>query len=85
MDITSEFFSFNVQEWFLHSSVLEQIESDLSKINWIRVVILLHSNIVFFVSHSCQTFFGFLRSDLTLDCELRDHVIMRFTLVLFWV
>jgi len=42
MIITSEFFSFNVWEWFLHSSVLEQTESDLSKINWLRGVILLN-------------------------------------------
>ena len=42
MNITSEFFSFNVWEWFLHSLVLERIESDLSKINWFRGVILLH-------------------------------------------
>jgi len=41
MIITSEFFSFNVWEWFLHSSVLERIESDLSKINWLCGVILL--------------------------------------------
>jgi len=42
MIITSEFFSFNVWEWFLHSSVLQRIESDLSKINWLRGVILLN-------------------------------------------
>jgi hypothetical protein len=42
MIITSEFFSFNVWEWFLHSSVLERTESDLSKINWFRGVILLN-------------------------------------------
>jgi hypothetical protein len=42
MIITSEFFSFNVWEWFLHSSVLERPESDLSKINWLRGVILLN-------------------------------------------
>ena len=41
MIITSEFFSFNVWEWFLHSSVLERTESDLLKINWLRGVILL--------------------------------------------
>jgi Na+/proline symporter len=35
------FFSFNVWEWFLHFSVLERTESDLSKINWFRGVILL--------------------------------------------
>jgi len=42
MIITSEFFSFNVWEWFLRSSVLEWTESDLSKINWLRGVILLN-------------------------------------------
>jgi len=42
MIITSEFFSFNVWEWFLHSSVLERTEFDLSKINWLRGVILLN-------------------------------------------
>ena len=42
MIITSEFFSFNVWEWFLHSSILERTESDLSKINWLRGVILLN-------------------------------------------
>jgi len=43
MIITSEFFSFNVWEWFLHSSILERTESDLSKINWLCGVILLNS------------------------------------------
>jgi hypothetical protein len=42
MIITSEFFSFNVWEWFLHSSVLERTKSDLLKINWFRGVILLN-------------------------------------------
>jgi hypothetical protein len=41
MIITSEFFCFNVWEWFLHSSVLERTEFDLSKINWLCGVILL--------------------------------------------
>jgi hypothetical protein len=41
MNITSEFFSFNLWEWFLHSSVLERTESDLSKINWLCGIILL--------------------------------------------
>ena len=41
MILTSEFFSFNLWEWFLHSSVLEQTEFDLTKINWLRGVILL--------------------------------------------
>jgi hypothetical protein len=63
----------------LHSSVLERTESDLSKINWLYGVILLHFNSVgalgqvFIVSHSYQTYFGFPRSDLNLDCGLRDH------------
>jgi hypothetical protein len=30
------------------------------------------------MSHSCQTYFGFPRSDLNLDCGLRDHVITMF-------
>jgi len=34
--------SFNVWEWFLHSSVLERTESDLLKINWLRGAILLN-------------------------------------------
>jgi hypothetical protein len=42
MIFTSGFFSFNVWEWFLHSSVLERTESDLSKIKWLRGVILLN-------------------------------------------
>ena len=46
MNITSEFFSFNMWEWLLHSSVLERIESDLSKFNWLRGVILLNPIIV---------------------------------------
>jgi hypothetical protein len=41
MIISSKFFSFNMWEWFLRSSVLEWIESDLLKINWLRGVILL--------------------------------------------
>jgi len=32
----------HVWEWFWHSSVLERTESDLSKINWLRGVILLN-------------------------------------------
>jgi hypothetical protein len=85
MNITSNFFSFNMWEWFLHYSVLERIESDLSKINWLYGIILFHSNNVgvlgqvFIVSHSYQTLYGFLRSDLNLDCGLRYHVITRFT------
>jgi hypothetical protein len=42
MIITSKFFSFNMWEWFLHSLVLERTESNLSKINWLRGVILLN-------------------------------------------
>jgi hypothetical protein len=42
MIITSKFFSFNMWEWFLQSSVLEWTESDLSKINWLCGVILLN-------------------------------------------
>jgi hypothetical protein len=76
MNITSEFFNFNMWELFLHSSVLEQIEHDLSKINWLCGVILLHSNSigalrqVFIVSHSYQTYFSFPGSDLNLDYGL---------------
>jgi hypothetical protein len=33
------------------------------------------------VSHSYQTYFGFLGSDLNLDCGLRDHVITSFASV----
>jgi hypothetical protein len=67
-------------EWFLHSSVLEQTEFDLSKINWLYGIILLHSNSVgaleqvSIVLHSYQTFFDFPGSELNLDCGLRDHV-----------
>jgi hypothetical protein len=68
----------------LHYLVLERIEFDLSKINWLRGVILLHSNSVgalkqvSIVSHSYQTYFGCPRSDLNLHCGLRGHVITRF-------
>jgi hypothetical protein len=85
MNISSEFFSFDVWEWFLHSSVLEGTEFDLLKINWLCDVILIHSNSVgalgkvSIVIHSYQTYFGFLGSDLNLDYGLRDHVITRFT------
>jgi hypothetical protein len=78
MNITSEFFSFNMWEWFLHSSVLERTESDLSKINWLHDIILFYSNSggalgqVSIVSHSYQTYFGFSGSDLNLDYGLRD-------------
>jgi len=40
--ITFEFLNFNVWEWFLQSSVLERTESNLSKINWLRGVILFN-------------------------------------------
>jgi len=33
------------------------------------------------VSHSYQTYFGFPRSDLNLDCGLPNHVIKRFASV----
>ena len=81
MIITSEFFNFNVWEWFLHFLVLERTESDLSKINWRHST---QSNsvgalgLVSIVSHSYQTYFGFPGLDLNLDYGLRDHVITRF-------
>ena len=52
------------------SYILERAESDLSKLNWLCDVILLHSNSVgtlgqvFIVSHSYQTYFSFLELDL---------------------
>jgi hypothetical protein len=54
----------------LYFLVLERTESNLSKINWLRGIIRLHFNSVcvlehvLIVSHSYQTSFGFLRSDL---------------------
>jgi hypothetical protein len=87
MNITSEFFSFNMWKWFLHSSVLERIESNFLKINWLREVILLHSNSVgvlgevSIVSHSYQTYFDFPESYLNLAYGLHDRVIMRFASV----
>ena len=60
MIITSEFFSFNVWEWFLHSSVLERTESDLSKINWLRGVIILNPIVLLGAGFHCVT----LLSDL---------------------
>ena len=84
MTITSEFFSFNVWERFLHSSVFEWTESDLSKINWLRGVILLNPIVLvpwgrFPLCYTpYQTYFGFPGSNLNLDCGLRDHVITRF-------
>jgi hypothetical protein len=84
MNITSEFFSFNLWEWFLHFSVLEWTKSNLSKIKWFHDVILLHSNSVgalgqiSIVLDSYKTYFSFLGSDLNLDYGLRDHMITRF-------
>jgi hypothetical protein len=57
MNITSDIFSFNVGEWFLHSSVLKQTESDLSKIHSNSIGALGQVSIV---SHSYQTYFSFL-------------------------
>ena len=73
-------------EWFLHSSVLKWTEFDLSKINWLRGVILLIPIVLVFwnrfsLCHSYQTYFGFPRSDLNLNCRLRDHMIMKFASV----
>jgi hypothetical protein len=64
----------------LHSLVLERIESDLSKINWLRgVILLIPIELVpwgrFPLCHSYQTYFSFPGLDLNLDCGLRDHVI----------
>jgi len=87
MIITSEFFSFNVWEWFLHSSVLERTESDLLKINWLRGVILLNPVVLvpwgrFPLCHTpIRPISAFPGSDLNLDCGLRDHVITRFASV----
>jgi hypothetical protein len=53
--------------------------TDLSKINWFRGIIRLHSNSVgalrqvFIVSHSYPTYFSVLGSDLNLDCGMHDH------------
>jgi hypothetical protein len=83
MNKTSELLSFNVWESFLHSLVLDRIESDLWKIK-LRGVIVLHSNSVdalghvFILSHSYQTSFGFPELDLNFDCGLYDHMITRF-------
>jgi hypothetical protein len=50
-------------------------------------VIILHSNSVgalgqvSIVSHSYQVYFGFLESDLNLNCGLHDYVITRFASV----
>ena len=72
-------FSVLMCEWFLHSSILEWIESNISKINWLRDVILFHSNSVgtlgqvFIVSHFYQIYFVFSGSDLNLDCYQHHH------------
>ena len=72
-------------EWFLRSSVLERIEFDLSKINWFRGIIWLHSNNVgalrhvSIMSHFYHTSFGFLGSYLYLDYGSHDHMITKFT------
>jgi hypothetical protein len=55
-------------------------ESDLSKINRLRGIILLIPIVLvpwdrFPLCHSYQTYFGFPGSDLNLDCGLRDHKI----------
>ena len=68
----------------MHSLVLEQTESDLSKIKWLCGVILVIPIVlvpweqVSIVSHSYQTYFGFPGSDFILRCGLRDHVITSF-------
>jgi hypothetical protein len=80
MNISFEFFSFNVWEWFLRSSVLERIESDLSKINLLCGVILLHSKSisalgqVSIVSHSYQTYFQDQISLLNMGCVITRFV-----------
>jgi hypothetical protein len=67
----------------LHSSVLERTESDLSKINWLCGVTLLHPNSVgalgqvSIVSHSYHIYFDFPELDLNLDCGLHDYVITK--------
>jgi hypothetical protein len=71
-------------ERFLHFFIIEWSKSDLSKINWLRGVIWLHSNSVgaleqvFIVSRSYQTSFDFSGSDFNFDCGLCDHVITRY-------
>jgi hypothetical protein len=78
MNNTSEFFSFNAWERFLHTSVLQWTKFDLSKINWFSSIILFYSNSigalrqVFIMSHSYQIYFSFLGSNLNLDCDLHD-------------
>ena len=68
----------------MHSLVLERTESDLSKINWLRGVILLIPIVLvpwgrFPLCHTpIRPYFGFPGSDLILGCGLRDHVITRF-------
>ena len=68
----------------MHSSVLERTESDLSKINWLRGVILLLPIVLvpwgrFPLCHTpIRPISAFPGSDLILRCGLRDHVITRF-------
>ena len=84
MIITYEFFSFNVWEWLLYFLVLERTESDLSKINWLRGVILLLPIVLvpwgrFPLCHTpIRPILAFPGSDFILRCGLRDQVIMRF-------
>jgi hypothetical protein len=84
MNNTSELFSLMCKRFFLYYLVLKWTEFDLSKINWLRGIIRLHYNSigvlgqVSIVSHSYQTFFSFLRSDLNLGCRLHDPMITRF-------
>ena len=81
---TFELFSFNVWENFLHYLILELTEFDLLKIKWLCDIIQLHPNnvgalrYVFIVSHSYKISFGFLGSDLNVNCGLRDHILTRF-------
>ena len=68
----------------MHSSVLERNESDLSKVNWLRGVILLISIVLvpwgrFSLCHTpIRPISAFPGSNLNLDCGLRDPVITRF-------
>jgi hypothetical protein len=81
MNNTFELFSLMCERDSCIFFVLEQTESDLSKINWLRDVIRFHSNNVdalrqvFIVLYSYQISFGFLRSNLNLNCGLHDHEI----------
>jgi len=78
MNNTFEFFNFNVQEFFLYSSVPERIESDLLKINWLRCIMRLHSNNVhtgggFHCVTLLSDLFRLPGSDLNIDCGLYGH------------